>query len=195
MKTNGADYSRRPVQNWADVSAMHLERPGHGSPTPQNGETAEHAKRIEQSIVYMRQHLDKPFQVSALAALAKVSPSHFFALFKRETGHTPIDFFIHLRMRHACELLMKTTLSVKEVAASLGYDDQFYFSRVFKSVNHVAPSEYRVRLARAGQMTRLMALTRPERRNSEKDLPSLSALEPAPTQPELKPENASWKLR
>jgi hypothetical protein len=35
-------------------------------------------------------------------------------------------------------------LSVKEVAATLGYDDPFYFSRIFKSVNRVAPSEYRL---------------------------------------------------
>jgi AraC-like DNA-binding protein len=35
-------------------------------------------------------------------------------------------------------------MSVKEIAATLGYDDPFYFSRIFKSVNHVAPSEYRL---------------------------------------------------
>jgi len=98
----------------------------------------------------MKQHLDKPIQVSTLTTLAGVSPSYFFALFKRATGQTPIDFFIHLRMRRACELLETTSLSVKEVAASLGYDDQFYFSRVFKSVNHVAPSAYRIRLADPG---------------------------------------------
>jgi hypothetical protein len=40
--------------------------------------------------------------------------------------------------------LDETILSVKEVAATLGYDDPFYFSRIFKSVNHVAPSEYRL---------------------------------------------------
>ena len=47
-------------------------------------------------------------------------------------------------MQHACRLLDETVLSVKEVAATLGYDDPFYFSRIFKSVNHVAPSEYRL---------------------------------------------------
>ena len=45
----------------------------------------------------------------------------------------------------ACELLKAGSLHVKEVAAALGYDDPFYFSRVFKSVNRIAPSEYRLK--------------------------------------------------
>jgi AraC-like DNA-binding protein len=102
------------------------------------------AEKIEQSIRFMREHLDKPLQVAKLAALVNISPSHFFALFKRRTGCAPIDFFIRLRMDHACRLLDGTLLNVKEVAAALGYDDPFYFSRAFKAVNHVAPSEYRM---------------------------------------------------
>jgi transcriptional regulator GlxA family with amidase domain len=104
---------------------------------------ADSARRIEQSISYMMHHLSEPLQVARLAALANISPSHFFALFKRRTGCAPIDFFIRLRMRQACRLLDGTSLNVKEVAAALGYEDPFYFSRTFKSVNRVAPSEYR----------------------------------------------------
>jgi transcriptional regulator GlxA family with amidase domain len=100
-------------------------------------------RKIEQTIAYMTQHLNKPLPVARLAALANISPSHFFALFKRRTGCAPIDYFIRLRMHHARRLLDQTSLNVKEIAAALGYDDPFYFSRVFKSVNHVAPTEYR----------------------------------------------------
>jgi AraC-like DNA-binding protein len=99
--------------------------------------------RIEQTIVYMMKHLDRPLQVATLAAQAKISPSHFFALFKRRIGSAPMDYFTRLRMQRACRLLEGTSLSVKEIASELGYDDPFYFSRVFKSVNRVAPSDYR----------------------------------------------------
>ena len=105
---------------------------------------SEAVRKIEQSITYMLRHLDEPLQVATLAARANISPSHFFALFKRQIGCAPIDCFIRLRMQHACRLLDETELSVKEVAATLGYDDPFYFSRIFKSVNRVAPSEYRL---------------------------------------------------
>jgi AraC family transcriptional regulator of arabinose operon len=97
----------------------------------------------------MVEHLDQPLQVSMLAAQADFSPSHYFALFKRQMGTAPIDFFIRLRMNHARELLDSTCSSVKEVAATMGYDDPFYFSRVFKSVHRVAPADYRKRNGQA----------------------------------------------
>ncbi len=102
------------------------------------------AQKVEQSISYMLQHLNQPLHVATLAAAVNVSPSHYSALFKRWTGCPPIDYFIHLRMQHACRLFDSTSLNVKEVAAALGYDDPFYFSRTFKAVNQVAPSEYRM---------------------------------------------------
>jgi AraC-like DNA-binding protein len=112
------------------------------SPRPFDAETAQ---KINQSITYMRQHLDKPLQATVLAALVNISTSHYFALFKRHTGCAPIDYFTRLRMQCACRLLDSTSSSVKEIADALGYGDPFYFSRVFKSVNRVAPSEYRMR--------------------------------------------------
>lgn len=105
---------------------------------------SEAARKIDQSINYMRQNLDKPLQASMLAALVNISPSHFFALFKHHTGCAPIDYFTRLRMQCASRLLNSTSSSVKEIADALGYPDPFYFSRVFKSVNRIAPSKYRV---------------------------------------------------
>jgi AraC-like DNA-binding protein len=100
-------------------------------------------QKIEQSIGYMLEHLAQPLKVTQLAARAGLSPSHYFAVFKRQTGCSPLDYLIGLRMGQACRLLAETTLSVKNIAAKLGYDDPFYFSRLFKSVNAVAPTEYR----------------------------------------------------
>jgi transcriptional regulator GlxA family with amidase domain len=118
------------------------DRGGYCDVLPEaEGETV---RKVERSIAYMTDHLNQPLQVSTLAALANVSPSHFFALFKKRTGCPPIDFFTRLRMRHASRLLGSTSASVKEVAAALGYDDPFYFSRVFKSVHNVPPSRYRM---------------------------------------------------
>jgi transcriptional regulator GlxA family with amidase domain len=100
-------------------------------------------RRIEESVAYMSRHLDRPLQVATLAAKVNISPSHFFALFKRQVGSAPMDYFTRLRMQRASKLLEQTSLSVKEIAFALGYDDPFYFSRVFKSVNGEAPSDYR----------------------------------------------------
>ena len=144
VQRNGNEDSRAVIPDMAIELAKHPAcGNGDGEASPENT-GSESARRIEQSIAYMREHLDQPLPVAKLAALANVSPSHFFALFKRRTGCAPMDYFTHLRMQHARQLLGATSASVKEVAAALGYDDPFYFSRVFKLVNHVPPSEYRM---------------------------------------------------
>lgn len=131
-----------------------VNRPFVSAPVAGNAcAEADAAQKIRESIVFMQQHLDKPLQVSALASNANISQSHYFALFKRIMGSTPIDYFIHLRMQRACHLLRTTTTSVKCVAAALGYDDPFYFSRLFRSVNGVPPSDYRLQSGRMDILT------------------------------------------
>ena len=101
--------------------------------------------KIGESIAYMTEHLNQPLQVATLASMVGISPSHYFALFKRHTGCAPMEYFTQLRMAAARQLLDNSASSVKEVAATLGYDDPFYFSRVFKSVNQLAPTNYRMK--------------------------------------------------
>ena len=104
----------------------------------------EAVRKIEESIAYMMRHLDRPLQAATLAAQANISLSHFFTLFKRYVGSTPMDYFIRLRLRRACHLLENTEMSVKAIAYTLGYEDPYYFSRIFKSFNRISPSKYRL---------------------------------------------------
>lgn len=120
---------------------------GNGeSPTTiwQQMQEAQPGLRIESTISYMKEHLDKPLRAATLAGVAKMSLPHYFVTFKRCTGSTPIDYFIRLRMKRARELLATTSCSVKEIAGVLGYDDPLYFSRVFKAVNQTTPTQYRL---------------------------------------------------
>ena len=101
-------------------------------------------QKVAQSIAYMKQHLDQMAIAMSFATLANLSESHYRSLFKRHTGYAPMNYFIRLRMHKACQLLDTTNLSVKEVANMLGYQDPFYFSRVFKAVIEQAPTQYRL---------------------------------------------------
>lgn len=143
IKTNGNGNVRAVIPDMAVVLAKQPARGDGDGETLLENNGSESVRRIEQSIAYMREHLNQPLPVAKLAALAHISPSHFFALFKRRTGSSPMDYFTHLRMQSARRLLDATSASVKEVAAVLGYDDPFYFSRVFKAVNRIPPSRYR----------------------------------------------------
>ena len=99
---------------------------------------------IERSIAYMLGHLNERIKVVDLARMANLSAAHFTALFKQKTGHPPINFIIRLRMHQACHLLKINNLSVREIAATLGYKDPFFFSRQFKMIHGVAPKNYRM---------------------------------------------------
>jgi AraC-like DNA-binding protein len=104
------------------------------------------AQRIAPSLDYMRAHLDQPITIAALSAMVELSPSSFFELFRNATQATPLQWFIRARMRRACELLAQTQLPIKQIARQVGYEDPLYFSRAFKSVCGIPPTEYRARI-------------------------------------------------
>jgi len=99
--------------------------------------------RILSTVDFMEQHLDMPLTLAALAARAGQSIPHYSKLFKRRTSQSPMAFFLQLKVRKACELLGETHQSVKTIASQLGYDDPYYFSRLFKKIQGCSPAHYR----------------------------------------------------
>jgi AraC-like DNA-binding protein len=63
--------------------------------------------------------------------------------FKRDTGMTLKEYFDSQLLRNAKQKLLLSDASVKEIAYSLGFNDEFYFSRFFKKHEGIAPREYR----------------------------------------------------
>ncbi|MFA9389186.1 MAG: helix-turn-helix domain-containing protein [Prolixibacteraceae bacterium] len=100
---------------------------------------------VKKSQVFMKQHIGDAMSLEELAQNAGLSVSHFSRLFKQRTRHSPLDYFIQLKVQHACQLLDYSELRVLEIANAVGYDDAYYFSRVFKKVMGVSPMIYRQR--------------------------------------------------
>jgi AraC-like DNA-binding protein len=98
---------------------------------------------VGQAQEYLRQHVTERVSVDELAAMARLSPSHFATRFRRETGVTPLRYQTQLRMARARELLDTTDSPVGLVADRVGYADPFYFARQFKAVHGVSPTAYR----------------------------------------------------
>jgi AraC-like DNA-binding protein/mannose-6-phosphate isomerase-like protein (cupin superfamily) len=98
---------------------------------------------VEDSISFMNQNLHRPLSLQELAKHVHYSVSYFSSLFKKETGYSPIDYFIHLKMQKACQYLDLTTLNIYEIADTLGYTDSHYFSRLFHKIMGMSPTEYR----------------------------------------------------
>ena len=100
---------------------------------------------IEQSINFMLENLNRNLKLEEIAAAIQLSVSHFSRIFANRTGHSPIDYFIQLKMQRACRLLDNTDWSITEVARESGFEDQFYFSRMFRKVMGMSPRMYRKR--------------------------------------------------
>lgn len=98
---------------------------------------------IRETIDYMKNNLDKTIRIEDFADLNKYSVSHFSKLFRLTTGMSPIEYFIHMKMQKACQLLYTEDSRVKQIAALLGYDDPYYFSRLFKKYMNTSPETYR----------------------------------------------------
>jgi len=100
-------------------------------------------KHVTTMIRYMYKRLHQTLTLEELAAEFDFSKSYINAIFRSCTQHTPIDFFIQLKMQEACKLLKSTDLGVNEIAFQLGYSDPYYFSRAFKKTLGISPSAYR----------------------------------------------------
>ena len=98
---------------------------------------------IQALIGLMQRRLDEDLDLNDLAREAHLSKYHFIRRFRQLTGHTPVQHFIHLKMQHACELLDSSNDPLKRIAAQVGYEDPYYFSRIFKRVIGVSPKQYR----------------------------------------------------
>jgi AraC-like DNA-binding protein len=91
----------------------------------------------------MQKRVARDLDLDSLAEEARLSKYHFSRKFKQLTGHSPIQYFIHLKMQYACQLLDSSIDSIKQIAAKVGFDDPYYFSRQFKQVIGISPSQYR----------------------------------------------------
>ncbi|WP_428867987.1 AraC family transcriptional regulator [Clostridium sediminicola] len=100
-------------------------------------------KYINETLEFMKDNISKLLTLEILAKHINLSKSHLTYIFKENTGHTPIDFFIRLKIQHACNHLDLSKNSISEISNKLGYNDPYYFSRIFKKVMGMSPSAYR----------------------------------------------------
>ena len=91
---------------------------------------------------YIINHFSQPLSVEALAEHLSVSHSSLYRKFMKRYQMSPKRFLLSYRIDRACILLSTTDHSVQEVSNSVGFDDPFYFSRVFKEEKGISPRRY-----------------------------------------------------
>ena len=98
---------------------------------------------IPKAINFIQENYADDFSISELANMFHMERRRFTELFEQHTGLTPIKYVTEYRIRHARELLRADEHSIAEIAELVGYQDNFYFSRVFKKQTGMSPSQYK----------------------------------------------------
>lgn len=98
---------------------------------------------IEDSIEYMTGQLEKSVTLKELAHRANLSVPHYVHLFKKATGYSPIDYYLRMKMQLAGQYLDLSDLTVKQISSKLGFNDPYYFSKLFNKIMGQSPTHYR----------------------------------------------------
>jgi len=99
--------------------------------------------KIKQALRYMKSNMHRKIVLEEIAEFLNLSISHFCSLFKGQTTYTPIEYLTLLRLQKACTLLISGHQKIKEIAKDVGFDDAYYFSRVFTKMMGESPKSYR----------------------------------------------------
>jgi len=136
----GPDFARR-VSDWY----LHTQV---GEPTaPQRGSLAErysvHHPGLLSVLEKMEETIEMPLDRAAMARIAGVTPRHLDRLFAAHLGLTFLDQYRRIRLQHARRLLEQSPLSISEIAVATGFSSGAHFSRAYRSLYGMAPSETR----------------------------------------------------
>lgn len=101
-----------------------------------------YAGKITPAIDYIERHYMEDVNISTLAARCFMSKPHFFRLFKSAAGMTPLEYRNNIRIERAKILLSDGECGVADIAEILGFENAYYFSRLFKKIVGVPPSKY-----------------------------------------------------
>lgn len=100
-------------------------------------------KLISKAIFLLQESLDQQMDMEKLARQLPMGYSSFRKAFKKNTGESPNQYHLNLRLNRAKDLLTSTALNINEVADQSGFDSVFYFSKLFKKKNGMSPKFYR----------------------------------------------------
>jgi len=104
---------------------------------------ARHASVIHQSIQYLSSHYSDHITLEDMARRVYLSPSYFSRIFKKETGITFSAYLNRMRIEHSKELLRHQNIRLTDIALMVGFEDQSYFTKVFKKMAGSTPLHYR----------------------------------------------------
>ena len=98
---------------------------------------------LKASLKYIHSFYTNKIDIPNLAKIENLSYSRYVTKFKKQTGKSPNEYIIDLRLQLAKNLLESTVMSIKQISERIGYTDQYFFSRLFKNHMGMSPRAFR----------------------------------------------------
>lgn len=108
-----------------------------------SSQDAKKMSQLKPVIEYMQTHYDQPLTLADIAKVAHLSISRLAHLFREQMGITLIDYLTNVRINHAKRMLLMTENNCTRICYDVGYNNQSYFTRVFKQITSMTPREFR----------------------------------------------------
>ncbi len=110
--------------------------------TQNNNQNYSTSLKVEKIIEYMRNNINSTITLAKLSDLVQLSPTYLSRIFKETTGYPIIKFFNKIKVDKAKEFIIEGDKKINQISQILGFTDEFYFSRMFKKIEHISPSEF-----------------------------------------------------
>lgn len=134
------------LKNWFLRKIAESARSGASGAEQKTSGTIQHAKQ------FIDKNYHRGLTLEDVSREVYVSPYYFSKLFKEQTGMNYIDYLTQKRMEAAKQLLKHGRMSVKQICTKIGYGDSNYFSRLFRKVEGMTPTEYREQCGNGGKI-------------------------------------------
>jgi AraC-like DNA-binding protein/ligand-binding sensor protein len=102
-----------------------------------------HAAALRKAEIFIRDNYTRKISLKEIASVAGLSPPYFSTIFKEEMGENLSKYLNRLRVEKASRLLLETDISLGEIAACCCFEDQSWFSKIFKAYTGISPGKYR----------------------------------------------------
>jgi AraC-like DNA-binding protein len=102
-----------------------------------------HAAALRKAESFILENYTRKISLKEIAAVAGLSPPYFSTIFKEEMGENLSKYLNRLRVEKASRLLLDTDMSLSEIAARCCFEDQSWFSKIFKAFTGISPGKYR----------------------------------------------------
>ncbi|NLE02798.1 MAG: AraC family transcriptional regulator [Fibrobacter sp.] len=108
-----------------------------------NGSIVQHRMSVNKALDFLNEHYGEKISVADLAAAANTSVSHFSRIFKDETGVSPSEYIMQVRLDYAKRMLRADEKNITQIALDCGFNSSSYFSHCFTRAFQISPSDFK----------------------------------------------------